>query len=103
MITAIVNWRVAPGVDRPTLLERFKKSIPVYKNLPGLVRKYICFDIERSQGFGIYLWETREQAEAFYKMATPIIKQETGFEPTVNLYDTPIVVDNLTGETLVYD
>lgn len=103
MITAIVNWRVAPGTARKDLLERFKKSIPVYKGRPGLVRKYICFDVENNQGFGIYLWESREQAEAFYEMAKPIIRQETGFEPVVELYDTPIVVDNLTGETLVYE
>ena len=103
MITAVVNWRVAPGVDRKTLLESFKKSIPVYQGLPGLVRKYICFDLESNQGFGIYLWEARAQAEAFFEMAKPIIRGETGFEPIVKLYETPIVVDNLTGEVLVYD
>lgn len=103
MITAVVNWRVPPGVARKDLLERFKKSIPVYKGRAGLVRKYICFDMENHQGFGIYLWESRKQAEDFYEMARPIIQQETGFEPVVKLYDTPIVVDNLTGETLVYE
>lgn len=103
MITAIVTWRAAPGEDRSSILARLRQSIPVYKGRAGLVRKYICLDLEHGRGFGIYLWETREQAEAFYAIARPIIRAETGHEPDVQLYDTPVVVDNLTGETLVYD
>lgn len=103
MITAIVTWHADPGVDRQTLIERLKKSIPVYAGRPGLVRKYICLDPENDRGFGIYLWESRAAAEAFYEMARPIIREETGAEPQAALYETVVIVDNVTGETRVLD
>ena len=103
MVTAIINWRVAHGIDRKTLIDRFTKSVPVYKGRTGLVRKYICLDLENSRGCGIYLWQTRQQAETFFAMARPMIREETGSDPVMTLYETPIVVDNLTGETLICD
>jgi len=103
MITAVVTWQVEPGISRAALLERLKRSIPVYRGRAGLVRKYICLDLEHDRGYGIYLWEDRESAEAFYAMARPIIRAETGAEPDIRLYDTAVVVDNFSGETNIYE
>lgn len=103
MITAFVKWQLDQDISRAEALERFKNSIPVYKGRPGLVRKYICIEPEESYGYGVYLWENREAAEAFYEMASPMIREETGSDPEIQYFDTPIVVDNSTGETLFYD
>lgn len=103
MITVIVKWKAADHLSREDILERFKKSIPVYKGRPNLVRKYICFDRQALRGLGVYLWEDEQAARDFYVMASPIIEEETGHAPEIEFFDTPIVVDNLTGETLFYD
>jgi hypothetical protein len=102
MITAIVRWRLAEPVSREQLIERFQHSLPVYRNRPGLVRKYLCFDAASGRGMGIYLWEDRARAEAFYEIAVPIIRSETGSDPEIEYIDTPMVVDNLTGDVSVH-
>lgn len=101
MITAIVKWKATDDLTHDEILRRFKQSIPVYKGHPHLVRKYICFDRNALQGMGIYLWESEQAAKEFYAKASPIIEEETGNPPEIEFFDTPIVVDNLTGETLL--
>ena len=103
MITAIIKWKAAEELSRADILERFRQSIPVYKGYPHLIRKYICFDRQANQGMGIYLWDDEQAAKEFYAMASPIIEEETGHPTEIELFDTPIVVDNLTGETLEYE
>ena len=103
MITAIVHWRADEGISREELLTRFRKSIPVYKGREHLLRKYICFDMEAHRGLGVYLWDDRAAADAFYEIARPMIKEETGYDPVVEFFDTPIIVDNVTGATEIFD
>jgi len=103
MITAIVKWRAADQLTHADILERFKNSIPVYKGREHLIRKYVCFDRQALRGLGVYLWEDETAAQEFYAMASPIIEEETGHPPEIEFYDTPIVVDNQTGEILFYD
>ena len=105
MITAIVKWRATDDQSRDDILGKFRNSVSVYKGLDHLIRKYIVFsrDQDALWGMGIYLWDDEKAAEAFYEMARPIIAEETGNEPEVTFYDTPIIVDNLTGQTEIYD
>ena len=102
MITALVKWQLTNGISTEEAIERFKQSIPYYKGLDGLVRKYIAIKPEEGYGYGIYLWRDKATAEAFYQQVTPVIKEETGSEPEIEYFDTPIVVDNASDETLIY-
>lgn len=97
MITAISKFRLRPGLTRQTAIEEIKETIPVYQGRPGLVRKYICLDFDNGYGCGIYLWETRQQAEQFFTFARAKIREQTGSEPEITLLETPVIVDNLTG------
>jgi hypothetical protein len=101
MITAITKFRLPPGLAHAALIEDIKHSIPIYKDRPGLVRKYICIKPEEGWGCGIYLWETREQADAFFVMAREMLRKQTGAEPEITLLETPVIVDNLAGEVAV--
>lgn len=103
MITVIVHWIANEGLGRAEMIERLKKSIPAYQGHPHLLRKYICLDLAHGRGKGIYLWDDRQAAERFYEMARPILKQETGHDPEIEFLDTAVIVDNLTGETQVFD
>ncbi len=77
-------------------------SAPTYRGLEGkgLLRKdYLNGD--KGTG-GVYLWESREAAEAWY---TPelvaSLTERFGVEPRLTWYDTHVTVDNIAGETRV--
>ncbi len=101
MITAISKFKLPVGLDRAALIEDIKHSIPMYQGRAGLRRKYICINQQEGWGCGIYLWETRAQAEAFFAVAREMIRKQTGSEPEISLLDTPVIVDNVTGEVTV--
>ena len=47
----------------------FEASAPKYQDVPGLVRKYYLLGDEGRVGGGVYLWETRDAADALYDEA----------------------------------
>lgn len=97
MYVGITKYRLPPRLDRAAVIADIRKTIPVYQGRDGLVRKYVAIDWDKREGVGVYLWETREQAEAFYAFARARIREQTGSEPEITLYEAPVIVDNLTG------
>ena len=66
MITAIVNFKLPPEIDARKVTDLFKSSAPKYRALKGLVRKYYLFDDQNRIGGGVYLWQSRADADAVY-------------------------------------
>jgi hypothetical protein len=91
MITAIVRFQLRPGISREQALEEIRHTIPIYQKQAALIRKQISLDLERSQGMSVYLWKDRAAAEAFYEMARPILKQQTGHDPEITLHETQVL------------
>lgn len=100
MITAIVRFKLRPGITREQALDDIKHTIPLYQAEADLVRKQISLDLGRGEGMSVYLWKQRASAETFYEMARPILRQQTGAEPEITLHETAVVVDNSTGEVI---
>ena len=51
---------------------------------------------------GVYLWENRAAAEAWFTAErVEILTENFGAKPTLTWYDTHVTVDNLTHETRV--
>ena len=99
MITALVQFKLPASVTRDKVAEAFKGSAPKYRDLPGLVRKYYLFNAETGMGGGAYLWKSREDAERTYTAEwKAMIRDRYGAEPVITYFDTPVVVDNATGE-----
>ena len=77
-------------------------SAPTYRNLgtKGLIRKdYLNGD---AGGGGVYLWESRAAAEAWFTEAKVAeLTERFGARPKLTWYDTYVTVDNLAGETRV--
>lgn len=77
-------------------------SAPTYRNLAnkGLIRKdYLNGE---TGGGGVYLWESRQAAEAWFtdaKLAE--LTERFGVRPRLTWYDTHVTVDNLKGETRI--
>ncbi|MBV8193005.1 MAG: monooxygenase [Alphaproteobacteria bacterium] len=95
MITAIVNFRLPAGIDAAKAADLFKGSAPKYRGMKGLVRKYYLFDEQSRIGGGVYLWQSRADADAVY---TPQWKtymaERYGTPPEIRYFETPVVVDN---------
>lgn len=94
MIVAIVRFPVTGGLSPESAREAFLKSAPSYQGLPGLHRKYYLRDQDGSGGGGVYLWETREAAEAVYTDEwKQRLTERFGAEPQVEYLDCPVIVD----------
>ena len=86
-------------------IEAFKQKMlataPKYQGLPGLTRKYYVMTDDQRQAGGIYLWETRAAAEAWYNADwVDYMTAAWGGAPMVEYLDCPIVVDNESNQTL---
>ena len=99
MITAIVQFQLPAHVDSAAAAEMFRGSAPKYQALPGLLRKYYLYDKASHTGGGCYLWESREAAEKFYDAEwCSFIADRYGSAPRLTFFETPVIVDNVSGE-----
>lgn len=94
MITVIVQFRLPPGTTRDQAAAIFRSTAPHYVGLGGLQRKYYVFGEDGTAG-GVYLWETRAQAEAAYGPDwRQRVTEKYGTPPDLRFLDTPVIVDN---------
>lgn len=102
MITALVRFKLPANIDSAKAAELFQGSAPKYQGLKGLIRKYYLFDAESRTGGGCYLWESREAAERVYNAEwRNMIAERYGAPPEVSYFETPVVVDNTLGKTIL--
>ncbi len=101
MITAIVQFDLPSDSRREDVIAVFRQSVPRYRERPGLLRKYYLLNEAASKAGAVYLWETRAAAEETYDDAwRRSFIERYGAGPTVTYFDTPVIVDNLAGETI---
>jgi hypothetical protein len=101
MITVIVRFKVPKDLTLEQARQGAEASAPSFRNLPGLVRKYYINDMNGTGG-GVYLWESRAQAEAFYNEAfRQRIRDRFGCDPEISYFETPVVIDETLGEVQV--
>jgi hypothetical protein len=94
MIVAVVNFALPAPLSSDEARAMFEVSAPNYQNVPGLRRKhFLLADDGRSAG-GVYLWDSREQAEALYDDAWRAkLAARYGSEPQISYYDSQVTVD----------
>ena len=95
MITVIVNFPAPEGATVESMRDAFASTTPRYEKLPGLIRKYYLFDADASVGGGVYLWQHRAQAEAFYNAEwRERLAQKYGVSPKITFFESPVIIDN---------
>lgn len=101
MITTITTFTLPDAITLEQARAIFKSTAPNYQGVPGLVRKvYVLSEDGRTAG-GVYLWNSRADAEALYTDAwRAFVKEKYGTDPTVTYFSSPVVVDNVTGKIL---
>lgn len=100
MVTAIVRFKLRPGVDLAHAVAEIRAQLPMYQAQPALLRKQISLDPDRGEGTSVYLWKDRAAAETFFAAARPILREQTGAEPDITIMDTQVLVDNVSGDAI---
>jgi hypothetical protein len=99
MITAIVQFKLPQTISREKGKEIFSGTAPKYRQIPGLLRKYYILSEDGRTAGGVYLWQSRQEAEALYNEDwRKFIQEKYGCDPVVTYFETPVIVDNLKGE-----
>ena len=101
MITVIVNFKLPTGLTHEDIISRFEKTSAKWSDNPDLIRKNYLIDFDRGIAGGVYLWKEKIHADIwlgaeFKKM----VRDNYGDEPTFQFFETPIVVDNLSGNII---
>lgn len=102
MITAVVQFKLSAPITLAEATQRFESSAPKYRSLPGLIRKYYVLSEEGGVAGGIYLWESRAAAERIYSGEwRERVTTLYGTVPVITWFESPVIVDNLTGDITV--
>ena len=93
MIVAIVRFPVSPAMSIDEATKSYVASAPSYQSLPGLLRKHYLLGEGGSVGGGVYLWDSREAAEAVYTDAwRERLTDRFGAAPSVEYFESPVTV-----------
>jgi hypothetical protein len=95
MITAIVTAKMPAGLTSKEYAEHAERIAERFQAIPGLIRKQFLFNAQEGIGGGVYLWESREAADACYGgVWRDNFRNAFGIEPQIVFFDSPVVVDN---------
>jgi hypothetical protein len=101
MITAIVQYRLPPAIDLGACAAHFRSIALGFRTVPGLIRKQFIYAEDGWAG-GVYLWRSREAAEAFYSGPwLQGIRERYGMDPEIKFFETPCITDNSAGAVLL--
>lgn len=96
MIVAIVTFRLPKRWSVEEAAAVFKSTAPKYLDKPGLVRKHYYVSESGDRAGGIYLWNTRADAEACYTAEwLSMVTAKYGAAPEIVLAAVPVSVDNV--------
>jgi hypothetical protein len=101
MITAIATFQLPKPITLNEARKIFLSTAPKYLRMAGLIRKYYLLSQDGSTVGGVYLWNSREEAEALYTDSwRAFVQEKYGADPTVTYMESPVVVDNLSNEII---
>jgi hypothetical protein len=92
------TYAVPTNLNEPTIRQLFAQVAGNYLGIPGLIRKYFGFTEDAKSVIGIYLWETKEAADAFYTdewMAG--VTERWGAAPIKQEWIVPVVAESTEG------
>lgn len=96
------TYAVPPELNEPAIRRLFTEVATNYLDVPGLVRKYFGFTEDAESVIGIYLWHSKEAAEAFY---TPEwmagVTARWGAAPRREEWVVPVVAETHDGTVVV--
>ena len=101
MITVLTSFTLPKPLTREEARGIFMSTAPKYRGVQGLLRKTYVLSEDGQTAGGVYLWNSRPEAEAMYTEAwCSFVREKYGTDPTVTYFESPVVVDNVTQKVL---
>ena len=95
MITVITRFAVPTTISANQMRAGFTQIAPAFRAVPGLIRKQFLLTADGRTAGGVYLWEEEEAARNFMQQrVAPMIREKFQVEPTIEFYDSPVLVEN---------
>lgn len=93
-VVAIVTVPTPWYAPQFVVARRMRDTIPQYAQLPGLDYKMYSFAQADGQFGGIYLWRSRDHAQAWFHPGWfERVRRERGVEGKVRLFEAPVTLD----------
>lgn len=104
MIITITTFNLPKPITRDEARRIFLTTAPTYRGVQGLFRKHYLLSEDGKTAGGVYLWNSRQDAEAMYTESwRAFVRDKYHTEPTVTYFDSPVVVDNIAQQVLADD
>lgn len=85
-----------PELTEERIRAQFDAVAGNYLGVPGLVRKYFGFSEDATKVVGVYLWDSRESADAFYSPEWLAgVTERWGAEPLRQDWTVPVVAETV--------
>ena len=98
MIVAIVTFRLPKPASLDEITATFQSTAPRYRGVAGLLRKNYWVSEDGRRAGGIYVWETRADAERVYTAEwKTLVESKYGSPPVIEYLHSPVMVDNRDG------
>ena len=95
LITVVTRFQLPAGVTAEQIHAAFEEAAPRFRNVPGLVRKQFLRSKDCRTAGGGSLWNDERAAEAFMnERVAPMIRAKFNVDPTIEFYDSPVIVEN---------
>ena len=102
MITALVQFKLPEPMTVDKARAVFGETAPKYREVKGLIRKYYLLSEDGQTAGGVYLWESRAEADQLYTDDwKAFILQKYGTMPSVTFFASQVIVDNLVGRIIM--
>ena len=101
MIIALTTFTLPKPITREEARRIFLSTAPKYQGVQGLVRKHYVLSEDGAAVGGVYLWNSRLEAEAIYTESwREFVREKYGTDAVVTYFESPVTVDNLTRQIL---
>ena len=96
MVIAIVTFDLPKRWTVSDAARVFRSTAPKYLDKPGLIRKHYWVSEAGERAGGIYLWQSKGDAEACYTAPwREMVAEKYGVPPRIDFLHVPVTVDNL--------
>ncbi|HXF90159.1 MAG TPA: YdhR family protein [Xanthobacteraceae bacterium] len=102
MIVTIVTFNLPRPASLAEMKKTFESTAPKYQGMPGLLRKNYWMSEDGSRAGGIYVWESRADADRIYTAEwKKFVEGKYGSPPKIEYLHSPVMVDNREGRISV--
>jgi hypothetical protein len=95
MIVAIVTFHLPQPTTLAEITRTFQSTAPKYQGMQGLLRKNYFMSEDGRRAGGIYVWQSRADADRLYTADwKSFVQGKYGAPPVIEYLHSPVMVDN---------